>query len=68
MDGNLYDLTEDISLEKNKKHNIELIVDRLVLRGDITRRLTDSIETATSQSGGLARSSGWTTRRSCPSP
>ena len=54
VDGNLYDLTEDISLEKNKKHNIELIVDRLVLRGDITRRLTDSIETATSQSGGLA--------------
>ena len=54
VDGNLYDLTEDIGLEKNKKHNIELIVDRLVLRGDITRRLTDSIETATSQSGGLA--------------
>ncbi|MBR3077072.1 MAG: excinuclease ABC subunit UvrA [Oscillospiraceae bacterium] len=54
VDGNLYDLTEDIVLEKNKKHNIELIVDRLILRGDITRRLTDSIETATSHGGGLA--------------
>ncbi|MBR6376851.1 MAG: excinuclease ABC subunit UvrA, partial [Oscillospiraceae bacterium] len=54
VDGNLYDLTEDLSLEKNKKHNIELIVDRLVQRGDITRRLTDSIETATSHGGGLA--------------
>ena len=54
VDGNLYDLTEEISLEKNKKHNIELIVDRLVQRGDITRRLTDSIETATSHGGGLA--------------
>ena len=54
VDGNLYDLTEEIPLEKNKKHNIEVIVDRLVLRGDITRRLTDSIETATSHGGGLA--------------
>ena len=54
VDGNLYDLTEDIVLEKNKKHNIELIVDRLILRGDVTRRLTDSIETATAQGGGLA--------------
>jgi excinuclease ABC subunit A len=53
VDGSLYDLTEDIALEKNKKHNIELIVDRLVLRGDITRRLTDSVETATSHGGGL---------------
>ena len=53
VDGNLYDLTEDIPLDKNKKHNIELVVDRLVLRGDITRRLTDSVETATSHGGGL---------------
>ena len=53
VDGSLYDLTEDISLDKNKKHNIDLIVDRLVQRGDITRRLTDSIETATSHGGGL---------------
>ena len=54
VDGNLYDLTEEIALDKNKKHNIELVVDRLVLRGDVTRRLTDSIETATSHGGGLA--------------
>ena len=54
VDGNLYDLTEDIVLDKNKKHDIELIVDRLVLRGDVTRRLTDSVETATSHGGGLA--------------
>ena len=54
VDGNLYDLTEDITLDKNKKHNIEMIVDRLVLRADVTRRLTDSIETATAHGGGLA--------------
>ena len=52
-DGIVYDLSEEIRLEKNKKHNIELIVDRLVLRGDITRRLTDSIETASAHGGGL---------------
>lgn len=54
VDGVIYDLTEEITLEKNKKHDIELIVDRLVMRGDITRRLTDSIETACAHSGGLA--------------
>ena len=54
VDGSLYDLTEEIVLEKNKKHNIEIVVDRLVLRGDMTRRLTDSVETATAQGGGLA--------------
>ena len=53
VDGELYDLSEEIRLEKNKKHHIELIVDRLVLRGDITRRLTDSIETASAHGGGL---------------
>ena len=52
-DGILYDLSEEISLEKNKKHSIELVVDRLVLRGDITRRLTDSVETALAHAGGL---------------
>ena len=52
-DGILYDLTEDIKLEKNKKHNIELVVDRLVLKDGIRRRLTDSIETACAHSGGL---------------
>ena len=53
IDGINYDLSEEISLEKNKKHAIELVVDRLVLRGDITRRLTDSVETALSHGGGL---------------
>ena len=53
IDGSLYDLSEEISLDKNKKHQIELVVDRLVLRGEITRRLTDSIETALNRSGGI---------------
>ena len=54
VDGVIYDLTEDIVLDKNKKHHVELIVDRLVMRQDLARRLTDSIETACSHSGGLA--------------
>ncbi len=53
VDGILYDLTEEIKLEKNKKHSIELVVDRLVLKEGLRRRLTDSIETACSHSGGL---------------
>ena len=53
VDGVLYELTEDIPLEKNKKHNIEIVVDRLVIRPDILRRLTDSVETAASLGGGL---------------
>ena len=53
VDGNLYDLSEAIVLDRNKKHRIELVVDRLVLRGDITRRLTDSVETALAHSDGL---------------
>ena len=53
VDGNVYDLTEDIPMEKNKKHNIEVIVDRLVIKDDMTRRLTDSIETASALSGGV---------------
>ena len=53
VDGILYDLNETISCEKNKKHNIELVVDRLVIREGQRRRLTDSIETACSHSGGL---------------
>ncbi len=53
VDGILYDLSEEITLEKNKKHRIELVVDRLILRGDITRRLTDSIETALNHADGL---------------
>ncbi|NLU24843.1 MAG: excinuclease ABC subunit UvrA [Clostridiales bacterium] len=53
VDSNLYDLTEEIQLEKNKKHHIEVIVDRLIVRPDITQRLTDSVETAAALSGGL---------------
>ena len=53
VDGILYDLNEAIPLEKNKKHTIELVVDRLVIRDNQRRRLTDSIETACSHSGGL---------------
>ncbi len=53
VDGILYDLTEAIKCEKNKKHTIELVVDRLVLKEGQRRRLTDSIETACAHSGGL---------------
>ena len=53
VDGILYDLSEQITLEKNKKHTIELVVDRLVIREGQRRRITDSIETACSHSGGL---------------
>ena len=53
VDGILYDLTEEIKLEKNKKHRIEIVVDRLVIKEGITQRLTDSIETACKLSGGL---------------
>lgn len=53
MDGNLYDLSEEITLDKNKKHNIEIVVDRLVVRDDIQSRLTDSLETAIGLTGGL---------------
>ena len=53
VDGITYDLSEKIALEKNKKHNIEIIVDRLVLKDGIKSRLTDSIETAGSLTGGL---------------
>ena len=53
LDGILYDLNEQIPCEKNKKHNIDLVVDRLVIREGQRRRLTDSIETACAHSGGL---------------
>ena len=52
-DGIIYDLSESIKLEKNKKHNIEIVVDRLVIKPDIRSRLADSVETATGLSGGL---------------
>ncbi len=53
IDGIVYNLSEEIKLEKNKKHNIEVIVDRLVIKEEIKSRLTDSIETATKLSDGL---------------
>ena len=52
-DGNLYDLSEDIPLDKNKKHSIEIVVDRLIVRPDGAQRLTDSVETASHLSGGI---------------
>lgn len=53
VDGNLYDLSEEIKLEKNKKHSIEVVVDRVVVRPDARSRITDSVETASALSGGL---------------
>ena len=53
VDGSVYDLSEEIKPEKNKKHNVEIIIDRLVIKDDIVHRLTDSIETALSLSGGI---------------
>ena len=53
VDGNLYELDEGIKLEKNKKHTIEIVVDRLIIRPDIQQRLTDSVETASGLTGGL---------------
>jgi len=53
VDGSIYDLTEEISLDKNKKHDIEILVDRLVMRPDVKSRLTDSVETACNLSGGI---------------
>ncbi len=53
VDGNIYDLSETIPMDKNKKHQIEIVVDRLVVKPDVRRRLTDSVETASGLSGGL---------------
>ena len=53
VDGLVYDLNERVQLEKNKKHNIEIIVDRLVIKADIRSRLADSIETASGLTGGI---------------
>ena len=53
VDGNMYELDEEIKLEKNKKHTIEIVVDRLIIRPDIQQRLTDSVETASGLTGGL---------------
>ena len=53
VDGSVYELTEDITLDKNKKHNIEIVVDRLIVKEGIERRLVDSIENVLSLSDGL---------------
>ena len=52
-DGNMYELTDEINLDKNKKHNIEIVIDRLVVKDGINKRLTDSIETALKLAEGL---------------
>ena len=54
VDGNLYDLDEEITLEKNIKHTVEVVVDRLVIRKGVRSRLADSLETALSLTGGVA--------------
>ena len=53
VDGSVYDLSEEIKLNKNLKHNIDIVVDRLIVRPDVLRRLTDSVETAAGMAGGL---------------
>ncbi len=53
IDGNLYDLSEAINLDKNKKHSIEVVIDRIVVKPDVRRRLTDSVETALALASGL---------------
>ena len=53
VDGSLYELDEELKLDKNKKHNIEVVVDRLIIREDVRQRLTDSVETASSLTGGI---------------
>lgn len=53
VDGSIYDIQEEINLDKNKKHFIEIVVDRLIIRPDIHKRLTDSVETVLRLSGGL---------------
>ena len=55
IDGNIYDLSEKIKLEKNKKHYIDIIVDRLVIKPEIKSRLADSIETAVGLTGGIVK-------------
>jgi len=53
IDGNIYDFSEEINLDKNKKHNIEIIIDRLIIKEGIEKRLAESIETVSALSGGL---------------
>ena len=63
-DGSIYDLTEEIKLDKNRKHSIEVVVDRLVIKEDVARRLTDSVETAAA----LRRPGGHQYRKRGPGP
>ena len=55
VDGSMYELSEEIKLDKNKKHSIDIVIDRLVVRQDVERRLTDSIETALQLAEGLMK-------------
>ena len=55
IDGSMYELSEEIKLDKNKKHNIDIVVDRLVVRPDMERRLTDSVETTLRMAEGLMK-------------
>ncbi len=54
IDGEVFDVNDEITLDKNKKHNIEIVVDRLIIRNDIQKRLSDSLETVLQLSGGIA--------------
>lgn len=53
IDGNIYELSEEIELDKNKKHNIEIVIDRLIIKPEIEKRLTESIETVSNLSHGI---------------
>ena len=55
VDGSVYELSEEIRLDKNIKHDIDIVVDRLVMKPEIARRITDSVETASSLAGGLVK-------------
>jgi len=55
VDGSVYELSEEIKLDKNIKHDIDIVVDRLVMKPEIARRITDSVETASSLAGGLVK-------------
>ena len=67
VDGNLYELSEEIKLEKNKKHNIEIVVDRLVVKPGIEKRLTDSMENVLKLADGLVMVDVHGRRRCCSS-
>ena len=62
VDGNMYTLDEEITLEKNIKHNIDIVVDRLVIKEGIERRLADSLETALKQAEGTCKGRGYRRR------